>query len=193
MKIEKEAGFTLVELLTVVAIIGVLSGIIAMNMMAEVKKSVVKEATMQLYSDLKKCRVDAMTRTSNTSNSRGFGFQFSNATTYQTFEFNDVIEVPVNALDAYHYGNISSTDTVTETLNPVTVTVPNNVQVSIASGTLTDPLLFDRRGWLRDASWSPVSDGTFILQRTGADPRCVVLSTSQIRQGAWNGTACISN
>lgn len=184
MKLEKEAGFTLVELLTVVAIIGVMSGIIGMNMMAEVKKSVVKEATTQLYSDLKKCRVDAMTRMSNTSNSRGFGFQFSNATTYQTFEFND-ITTPAYSFNA-----------ATEKLNPVTVTLPNNVQVSINSATLTltDPLFFDRRGWLRDESWSTVSGGTFILQRAGTDQRrCVVLSTSQIRQGVWNGTACNSN
>lgn len=182
MKIKREAGFTLVELLTVVAIIGVMSGIIGMNMMAELKKSVLKEATTQLYSDLKKCRVDAMTRMSNTSNSRGFGFQFSNATTYQTFEFNDITS------PAYSF------NAATEKLNPVTVTLPNDVQVSIDSGTLTDPVLFDRRGWLRNGSWSTVSGGTFILQRAGTEQRrCVVLSTSQIRQGVWDGTACNSN
>lgn len=184
MKIEKEAGFTLVELLTVVAIIGIMSGIIAINMMAEVKKSVVKEATTQLYSDLKKCRVDAMTNGGNAA-TRGFGLSFNNATSYTLFRFDDA--------------NNNYTLDSGESINPnggtlQVVTVPNEVQVSIDSGTLTAPLLFDRRGWLRDASWSPVSGGTFILQRAGTDQRrCVVLSTSQIRQGVWNGTACISN
>ena len=183
MKIEKEAGFTLVELLTVVAIIGVLSGIIAMNMMAEVKKSVVKEATMQLYSDLKKSRVDAMTN-GGIASTRGFGFFFNDATSYTLFRFDD-------ADNDYTLDSGESINPNGGTLQ--VVAVPNDVQVSVNSGTLTAPVLFDRRGWLRDASWSPVSGGTFILQRTGADPRCVVLSTSQIRQGAWNGTACISN
>lgn len=182
MKIEKEAGFTLVELLTVVAIIGVMSGIIGMNMMAEVKKSAVKEATTQLYSDLKKCRVDAMTKGGITT-TRGFGFSFNDATSYTLFRFDDA-------------DNDYTLDSG-ESINPnggalQVVTVPNDVQVS--SSTLTVPVLFDRRGWLRDESWSTVSGGTFILQRAGTDQRrCVVLSTSQIRQGVWNGTACISN
>lgn len=183
MKIEKEAGFTLVELLTVVAIIGVMSGIIGMNMMAEVKKSVVKEATTQLYSDLKKSRVDAMTK-GGIATTRGFGFSFNNGTSYTLFRFDD-------ADNDYTLDSGESINPNGGTLQ--VVTVPNNVQVSIDSGTLTDPLIFDRRGWLRDGSWSPVSGGTFILQRAGTKPRCIVLSTSQIRQGVWDNAKADPN
>lgn len=193
MRRKKEAGFTLIELLIAITIIGVLTGLVALNMAEEIKKSRLKEATTQFYSDLKKCRVDAMTNTANAS-TRGFGFNFNNATTYRIFEFNDVIEVPVNALDAYHYGNISSTDTVTETLNPVTITVPNGVQVKVKSSGTTpaEPFFFDRRGWLRNSNWSTGGE-TFILELEGAIPRCVVLSISQIRQGVWNDPNCNSN
>jgi prepilin-type N-terminal cleavage/methylation domain-containing protein len=173
MKTKKEAGFTLIELLLVITIIGVLTGLIAVNMAGSTKKFRLKEATTQLYSDLKKCRVDAMT-IANDVNTRGFGYKFSNATTYQTFEFNDVTS------PSYTY------TAATETLNPVTVTIPNGVQVSKYSGTLTAPFLFDRRGWLRSANWSTVSGGTYILELAGTKPRCIVLSISQIRQGVWD-------
>jgi prepilin-type N-terminal cleavage/methylation domain-containing protein len=180
MIIKKAAGFTLLELLLAISIIGVLTGLVALNMQGDIKKSRLKEATTQFYSDLKKCRVDAMTKPSGAA-TRGFGFNIVNATTYQIFEFNDVTR------PSYTYTAAS------ETLNPVTVTVPNGVQVRRQSGTLTDPFLFDRRGWLRGADWSTVSGGTYILELTGAIPRCIVLSTSQIRQGVWNGTTCASN
>lgn len=189
MKIEKEAGFTLVELLTVVAIIGIMSGVIAMNMMAEVKKSVVKEATTRLYSDLKKCRVDAMTNGGNAA-TRGFGLSFNNATSYTLFRFDDANNN--YTLDSEESINPKDVDAPYDDA-PEIVAVPNDVQVSINSGTLTAPLLFDRRGWLRDGSWSPVSGGTFILQREGTKPRCIVLSTSQIRQGVWDNAKADPN
>lgn len=181
MRRKKEGGFTLIELLLTITIIGVLTGLVALNMAGEIKKSRLKEATTQFYSDIKKCRVDAMTKPANAS-TRGFGFNFINATTYQIFEFNDVTS-PLYTYTA-----------ATETLNPVTITVPNGVQVRINSGTLTDPFLFDRRGWLRSATWSSAVSGTYIFDLAGVSPsRCVVLITSRIRQGVWDGTTCNAN
>lgn len=191
MKIRQQTGFTLVEVLLILAMIGILMGLFVLDYTTDIKNFRLKEATTQLYSDLKKVRIDAMTRSSSV-NSRGYGFNFINATSYRFFEFDDVIEDAVAfPLDAFHYGNGSALDRTTETKNPVTITVPNNVQVRIASGTLTNPLFYDRRGWLRNANWATTGGGTFILELPGVTvPRCIVLSTSQIRQGRWEGGVC---
>lgn len=177
MKIKLEAGFTLVELLTVVAIIGVLSGIVALNLAGEVKKNRLKEATTQFYSDLKKSRIDAMTN-AGVESTRGFGFYFNNATSYTTFRFDDAPPGDYNFV-------------ISEAQSIQTTTLPHGVQVE--SSTLTAPLLFDRRGWVRSANWSSASGGTFILKLTDVPSRCVVLSTSQIRQGVWDDPNCNSN
>ena len=172
MKIKKQAGFTLIELLLVMSIIGILTGLIALNMGGDIKKSRLKEATTQVYSDLKKCRVDAMIN-GGIATTRGFGFNFIDATSYTQFRFDD-------ADNDYTYDG-------GEALPVQTFTVPNGVQVSRPSGsTLTEPFLFDRRGWLRSANWSTVSGGTYILELAGTKPRCIVVSTSQIRQGVWD-------
>lgn len=178
MKTNEDAGFTLIELLLIITIMGVLMGVVALNMVGDIKKSRLKEATAQLYSDLKKCRVDAMTN-EGIASTRGFGFNVNNATSYTLFRFDD-------ADSDYRL------DTG-ETLPVQTVAIPNGVQVRRPSGTLTEPFLFDRRGWLRGANWSTASGGTYILELTGAISRCIVFSTSQIRQGVWNGTTCDTN
>lgn len=177
---KREAGFTLVELLIVITVIGVMIAIAALNLAGESKKNRLKEATTQFYSDLKRCRVDAMTKVTDV-NTRGYGFKFIDATSYKTFEFNDLD-------NDYNY----DTAPADEAINPVTITVPYGVQVS--SGALTTPLFFDRRGWVRSASWSTVSGTTFIFSLPGVTTaRCVVLSTSRIREGVWKDGACVSN
>lgn len=179
MKTKEEAGFTLIELLLIITIMGVLMGVVALNMVGDIKKTRLKEATAQFYSDLKKCRVDAMTN-AGIASTRGFGFNVNNATSYTLFRFDDADSD--YRLDAG------------ETFPVQTVAIPNGVQVRRPSGDpLTAPFLFDRRGWLRGTTWSTVSGGTYILELTGAISRCIVLSTSQIRQGAWNGTTCDTN
>lgn len=181
MKIKQNGGFTLVEVLTVLAIIGIMTGIIGLNMAGEVKKYRLKEATTQFYSNLKKCRVDAMSKTSN-DKTRGYGFTVNNATTYQTFEFNDT--------------NNNYTYSTGEELNPTTITLPNGVQVRRETGTLTETLLFDRRGFLRSTSWATATGATYIFELAGiSKARCVVLSINRIREGGWDATnsKCISN
>ena len=173
-----EAGFTLIELLLVITIIGVLTGLVTINMAQEVKKYRLKEATALFYSDIKKCRVDAMTD-GGVATTRGFGFNFNDASSYNLFRFDD-------ADNDYTYDS-------GEAQSMQTVNVPNGVQVRRPSGTLTAPFLFDRRGWLRTASWSSAVNGTFILELEGAPSRCVVLTTSRIRQGVWNDPNCNSN
>lgn len=183
MKTKKEAGFTLIEILLVITIIGVLTGLVAMNMAEEVKKSRLKEATTQFYGDLKKCRVDAMTN-GGIGTTRGFGFNFNDATSYNLFRFDDANNDYI--FDSGEPGELQ------------VISVPNGVQMKWNdAGTLKDPVnlgarLFDRRGWLRTANWSTVGNATFVLELADIQPRCVVLTTSQIRQGVWDNatTTC---
>lgn len=189
MIITKESGFTLIELLLVITIIGVLTGLIALNMAGDIKKSRLKEATTQFYSDLKKCRVDAMTN-AGIASTRGFGFNFNNATSYTLFRFDDADND--YTLDGTESINPKDIDAPYND-PPEIVAVPNGVRVRRPSGALTTPFLFDRRGWLRNDSWSSAVNGTFILDLAGAPSRCVVLTTSRIRQGVWNDPNCDSN
>lgn len=193
MKIRQQTGFTLVEVLLILAMVGILMGLFVLDYTADIKNIRLKEATTQLYSDLKKVRIDAMTRSSS-GNSRGYGFNFTNDPAlcnpikdkypdvricYQLFEFTDTD-------DDFTYDSGENTESQI-------IGIPNNVEVSKSPDplTLTVPLLYDRRGWLRNASWATTGGDTFILSLPGVTvPRCIVLSTSQIRQGRWEGGVC---
>lgn len=183
MTLRSKTGFTLIEIMIIITIVGVLVGVAAVNLGRDVKRARLKEAIAQFHSDLKKCRVDAMS-SMNDPKSRGYGFKFTSATTYELFEFKD-------NNDDYTY--IDGEEVNTPPNTPREVTLPNGVQARIDSGTLTTPLIFDRRGWLRSASWASANGATYIFELADAKALCVVLSTSRIRQGSWNGTSCVSN
>lgn len=182
---KNQSGFTLIELMIVVAILGALITVVALTSTSYLKRQSLSASSREVLSDLQKVRMDALTRGSS-GNNRGFGIRFASNTEYFSFEFND-------ANNNFVYNGAS------EELSAKAKRLPNNVTIKRWNGSSlvspnssdADVLLFDKRGLLRDNNLSAILGNTFVLELSGVWPsRCVVLSPVRIREGVWNGTAC---
>lgn len=182
---KNQRGITLIELIIVVAILGVLITTVALTSTSYLKRQSLSASSREVLSDLQKLRMEALTRGSS-GNNRGFGIRFASNTEYFTFEFND-------ANNNFVYNGTS------EELNARGKSLPTNVTIKRWDGSSlvspsssdADVLLFDKRGLLRDNNLSAILGNSFVLELPGVSPpRCVVLSPVRIREGVWNGTAC---
>lgn len=182
---KNEKGFSLIELLIVVALIAIVAAI-AMWGTGSIQGRNLTAASKQLYGDLQKTRIDAMTQSPSGANSRGFGIRFVSNTTYTVFEFNDA------------NGDFQYAGTGEET-NTRQVTLPSGVTVTV--GDAGDPTLaaniriYDKGGMIRNTSWSigNTQDIKYVLSLSGvSQKRCVKIETVRIREGVWDGNNCQS-
>lgn len=175
-----QRGFTLTELMIVVAIVAILAVALGFAYQGWIGRYQVEKTTKDLYSDLMTARVNAMTR------QRMYFVEFPSATTYQLKE---------DAND----DNILNPGAGDNVLQPF----PKTVEYTIAStgGTLS----FDKRGVvnasLLDLTPPPVGVGpTAICITAGsatADPDydCIIVEQTRIRTGQlttqiFDGGAC---
>jgi prepilin-type N-terminal cleavage/methylation domain-containing protein len=160
-------GFNLVELLIVIAIMGILAGIAAPNLTNLVRKNRIENSTRKIYSDLMNARVMAMDR-----NMMHF-FRFTSANSYGVFADTSITGANFGTWDAGDTRVIqrSGPDNVPFTFSGV---VPANENVGGAQ------VSFNGRGIANQQGTVCIGDATMITQPS---VNCVVVGMTRIRMG----------
>ena len=163
----KNKGFSLVEMLIVVGIIGIMSAIAGLAYKSWTDKYNVERQTKEMYVDLMKARVNAM--------SRGRVFCVDFATTSYTIK-EDTQPVSTDG------------DGVCTTAGDRTVmtkTLSSNYGV-----TLTDPTVTTVRFGTKGNTIAGKKT-IYVTTPYGAAYDCIVIDDFRINMGAWNGTSCV--
>jgi prepilin-type N-terminal cleavage/methylation domain-containing protein len=157
----KRGGFTLVEIMIALAILGIVVAIAVSNFQGMMEKYRVEGETKQIFADLMDARGRAMQR------NRSF-FVRMTANGYTTYE--DTTPAPDGN------GNLESTDTVAAS---ATIRHAITCDPGVLSG-----FLFNRNG-IASAT------GTIRLSSTTQpDYDCITVRETRIKMGKWNGTSC---
>ena len=156
-------GFSLIELLVVVAIIIILLAIAIPQLSKYIKKyNVEKEITM-IYGDLSAQRFKSM----NTGIPHGI--RFDNSKQYTTFTFNDK-----------NYNLVF--DGVSEEADAKSVTLKYEYSLKGPSGETV--ILFDKSGMARTKIWGLGNCTIYINYSTRYN--CIAVSNSRIKMGVWD-------
>lgn len=185
-----ESGISLIELLIVVSILAILLAITGLGSDA-VERQRVNGATRELLADLQRVRQDAITRSSPAAPaSRGAGIRFVSATSYVTFEFNDVN-------NNYQY-NPPPAPTEELVGSVRTKTLSGSLSLTLGGADPTGTvIIFDKQGMARQTDWAfvPGAGLRFVVQssRLPALAKCILLNQARIREGVLNGANCVAS
>lgn len=157
---ERCGGFTLLEIMIVIAIVGIVLTIAVSNFRGMMEKYRVEDETKQMFADLMDARGRAMQR------NRVFFVQIT-ADGYKTFEDTNPAPDGNNIL-------LEGSDT-----RVASVTVKH----LITPGGLSD-FRFNRNG-IASATGS-----IWFTSTTQPDYDCITVNTTRIKMGKWNGTTC---
>lgn len=157
-------GFTLVELLVAIVVIGILTAIAAIQFEQWTRKSNIERETKELYTDIMSARVTAITRNRNN------GIRLVNATQYTTVD------------DINNDGDYGEAGEV----SPNSKTLGNTMNWN--GGAFPANLTFDARGLINNIGTMCI----FSTVSPGYD--CIVISMTRINMGRIinQGGGCIS-
>jgi len=161
-----QKGFTLIELMIVMAVVGILAVALGFTYEGWMGRYKVEKATKDLYSDLMTARVNAMTR------QRTF-FMTLNAANYS-------MSADTNDSDALDAG-----DTVQPSF-PKTVEYPLRWD---GAAPVNEVISFDKRGIM--TNWGTV--GLFVSSASvDPDYDCIIIAQTRINMGKMTGGNCIA-
>ncbi len=163
-----QSGFTLAELMVVVAIIGIILAIATMNFTQWNDKYTVESYTKEIYSILMKARNDA----ANTNTQNLVTLAANQVTTLQDANGNGVVDP----------GEPTTT-------NPY----PRFVLKSTVAGGLPATIVFDRRGITNDLQTivipvRSVADPAGYSPNASPGVDCIAVATTRINMGRWRAT-----
>ena len=171
----KTAGFSLVELIVVMAIIGILFSILTLNFNSMNRKAKIEQIARELVADLNMARSESIFRGKPHSlviNPTATGYIFRR---YSSLDEDRSSTAPNPA---------------TATTPPYGVIMTKNVSYGLTQGAgtpFTDPIfMFDRNGFTTDLNTIRVN-----LVDSGAAFDCVVVSASRTNIGRMEGGSCV--
>jgi prepilin-type N-terminal cleavage/methylation domain-containing protein len=170
----KQHGVSLIESVIVIALIGILVTIAALNFRDMTIKSNIESQIKQMYSDLMTARIEAMDRTT-------YHFVTLNANRYTVTE--DTVGNCTNSNCVYVAG--AGNDPSPYQPAPM----PNAILWNSGNGPATPSnveIIFDNRGLVQ------VTTGTISITDTiGAAYDCIIIETTKINMGAMSGGTCV--
>lgn len=163
------SGFTLVELMVVIALIGILTAMAIMDLTQANSKYTVESYTREIHSILMKARNDAAT---------------TNVQQVITLAANQVQVTQDDDGD----GIVEATDGngAVDAGEPTTTTAYPRFAIQFA----INPIIFDRRGMANAVVNQTLQiTGYPANAQPGAD--CIVLSATRVNMGRWDGGQCV--
>ncbi len=166
-----KSGFTLIELIVVLVIIMILLAIAGISGKTWLDKYRVEDQMKEMFADLMNARVSAMQK------NRPY-FVVLTATQYTIYEDRNLLSPGADGSGVLEAG--TDRVVVQKNLNPV---------YAITSG--SGEIDFNAKGLVSAGLVGGIETTIRVTASFGSPYDCIVVSATNMRMGAWNGTSCV--